>query len=728
MAQLIDVPGMGTVEFPDDMSDEEIVAAIQSNMSDPTKTANPPKTANRELYQDEKGNYVNPFAMSKEWMEPGALDKNITGIGRGFVDLGEGFKQLALLAGELGGWIEPGSYDSYTKEVDQERAAYANSLYGRSEVANQGRMGANMVPWMFAPAGRAISLFGRAAQAALTGAGMGFTQYVPEGASRLFNTFEGAKWGGGIPAALGTGAKFINAALDYAPAFRKALPGIKQNNLLTPEQKSAVKYAEKHGGEIFAPDVTNNYLIKGASYGLEQMPAIPGFSMMPPRLRQMESTQRIAKNVQRDLFNQMKNTPYEGLDEVQAIAKSQGKRAKGAQQILQDVKNAGNDWHRIQQTSGNIKLFINKVKLDKYYDEVSKLADQYGSVDTRPIHGFVNKAIANEEKSLLKNEGLLSTLNKVKQGLFEKSPATKASSILDDTGDPFVAAQPNAMIPKQFTYSQLRDFRSDLSKEIDTYFKGNNAAIGEKGVGVLIRMKDVLDNTLDQFAQSKNPQLTALWNRADKFSKTHVAPAHDRLLAASLKNSRPDEIYNQWIKYGDRKERALQYYRALDEKGRAAVRYGMVRNSYQKALNRDGHLSSGTLAAEMNKIKSARGVFFRGQDKEEINGFINFMNHAKCGFNAATKPRTGERLIPIVAAVGGGYGFMTNIIPGGAIGAGVAALPIMRQLFTTKAGRSFLTAAAKLKAGSPAMDRLVNQMVKVFERSTTHSRISEVNQ
>ncbi len=46
MAKIIDVPGMGQVEFPDTMSDDQIVQAIQRNSMDVAKqTVSEPPTS-----------------------------------------------------------------------------------------------------------------------------------------------------------------------------------------------------------------------------------------------------------------------------------------------------------------------------------------------------------------------------------------------------------------------------------------------------------------------------------------------------------------------------------------------------------------------------------------------------------------------------------------------------------------------------------------------------------
>lgn len=129
---------------------------------------------------------------------------------RGIQDIGEGFKQLSLEAGEAIGITEPGTAEDYTRQVQEGRQNFEES-YGLIPGNKISRfVGAN-APYAYLPIKMPASLFGKTGVLAtttartLTGAGVtgGITgtQFVPEGESRAKRTAIGAGIGAGIPIA-----------------------------------------------------------------------------------------------------------------------------------------------------------------------------------------------------------------------------------------------------------------------------------------------------------------------------------------------------------------------------------------------------------------------------------------------------------------------------------------------------------------------------------------------
>lgn len=129
-------------------------------------------------------------------------EKALVGLGRGFVDAGEGIKQLGLSAGEKLGIVPEGRTAQYTKDADEERQFYGNTPVGQSGVGAAARFVGNTLPYALTPGGVAGGLGARIASGAAAGAGIGALQYVPEGNSRGLNTALGGVVGGAIPAAI----------------------------------------------------------------------------------------------------------------------------------------------------------------------------------------------------------------------------------------------------------------------------------------------------------------------------------------------------------------------------------------------------------------------------------------------------------------------------------------------------------------------------------------------
>lgn len=604
------------------------------------------------------------------------MSRRAIGAGRGFTDIGEGWKQKYLQGQEMLGLGTPGQSDQYQNQVDAERAFYNNKM--ATPDADLFRTGANNAPYLLIPGGVEGNLLTRMGTGALAGAGIGFSQYVPKGGSGLLNTAVGAGVGAGIPLLLAGISKGLNAAYG---------------DVGTPEQQAVINYGQKYNVPVYAGDVSKNPFVKGATYSLENMPPIPGFSMVPERANQMESAGKAAQNVTNDLYQKMVNTPYGGLTGMAKIeaaaANPSNPQYKASQALLTKIANTGNDWNDILQTSQQTKLLREKLIADQKYNKVAQIADKYGPVPKTNSLNVIDDAIDNASQGLVPNTQTINQLKQIKENLQNKD----------------------------FTYSQMRQARGQIGSLINDYYKGANAAIGEQGVGSLQMVKDALGKDLDEFAQAHGPALTTVWKNADNFYRNALAPAKDRALAASITTGTPDQIYDKWIKQGAYQDRATQFYNSLDDKGKAAVRYGMVNNALNEATKDQEKFSPGRFSSELKKISGAQGVFFQGQDKAELDGFTNLMNHISGGYKAISKPDTGARTIPLLygaSALGSGllYGlpaFLGSL--GGVVG--------LQKLMTTDAGRNFLLASSKLKAGSPAMQSLVNKISQVIQRGAT---------
>ncbi len=708
--QVINVPGVGQVNFPDDMSQENIISAIENDILPKANDAAKPympdisegtkkglKTA-AIILKNIPGLSPAGFALDQAIPEKKRGEKFYTGTSRGLANAGQGLKQISLEAGENLGLVPEGRANQYTKETDKERAAYAATPIAQEGMTKAGELLGSTAPFMLAPGGIAGGLLARAGTGALSGMGIGASQYVPENGSRGFNTTLGGLLGAGMPFAIAGAAKGINAIKGGTEA---------------PVQKAMLEAGAKHNVPVYPSDISNSQFLRSTSQALEDIPII---GMRKQRQGQMEAAQQAAEKVTNDLSNEMLATPFggkTGQSLINKAAASGGARSKEAIALREEMKNAGDDWNRIAQTSQNVKLFRAKLIADKKYQQVEEAANQYGVIDTSKIISKIDDAMSLENKAVLKNDNLLGTLQKIKNGL---SPIKNATAAADDA----IPAQ-----GRQLNYSELRRFRSDLSDVISDYFSGNNAAIGKKGVGVLESLKGEIDNTLNKFAQSNGPHLKTLWQNADHFYRSAVAPAKDRLLAKSLTEADPDTIYSKWIMQGDKKDRATRFYQSLDEKGRAAVRYGMVNKAFQSSVKEtgEGMFSPGRMAAELEKVKGARGVLFNGADKAEIDGFTNLMRHIDRSYQAINKPDTGVKTIPYFVALLTGAG--AAVAPG-TTAAALGATGVLKLMMTTKSGRALLLSSSKLKAGTPGMQKVLDNTNKLLQRASVVSGVNAV--
>lgn len=271
------------------------------------------------------------------------------------------------------------------------------------------------------------------------------------------------------------------------------------------------------------------------------------------------------------------------------------------------------------------------------------------------------------------------------------------------------------------TFTGMQKTRSDLGDEITKLYNSND----HKGARILKNVRDALNQDMQEFAtKSGDASLADKWQAADKFYKEKYAPLKDSVLKAARESNEGDQIYGKFIQAG-KGDRAQNFYNALDEKGRAAVRARMLQDAMKKATEQEGVFSPAKFAQSLEKIKASTGVFFKGKDKFEVDGFTNLMRHIQRAGQINENPPTGVRWLQM-ALIGETPAAMTAASLGhpGALAAPLATAGIGRAttaLFSSPAGKALLLGASELPAGSPQLDALITkQLPKVLGVSASN--------
>lgn len=225
MPQIVEVPGMGEVEFPDDMSSDQIEQAIRSNMQQQPQ-------------------------LSPTQMEEAPV---MAQIGRGMMDVYQGGKQLALNTADfinnadktIDEIFSPGSFTNkaaksifsalaeITPEVDakayNKQLSEELALYNRNNPDFQGWrvLGSVATPLTLIPGAGASTLGGKIVAGAATGGIFSMLQPAddPEGHPDEYWAQKGeqALWGAGTGAALPVAGKIVGATVSWLDEMTKPL-------------------------------------------------------------------------------------------------------------------------------------------------------------------------------------------------------------------------------------------------------------------------------------------------------------------------------------------------------------------------------------------------------------------------------------------------------------------------------------------------------------------------
>lgn len=441
------------------------------------------------------------------------------------------------------------------------------------------------------------------------------------------------------------------------------------------------------GIDLLAGDYdTNRRFVRGIEGQLLNT-RIPGLNI--DLERQQQQGRAAAEKFVKAQAEQLNKLTFQGLDRVKSIAAGDSVRAKEAQAVLRMVDEAGADARRVMQASGNLKWLRMKVSSDQLFDDVERLA---GNADIAPSQTLqaLDRAETQADKVVDVDRETLNLISRWRTRL-----ATEA-------GEGGEELPPN-------TYMRMREFLTDIRGRIDNATQNGTTPAGQ------LWLKDIargVQDDMDQFAATR-PKLKAANERANAFYRDRVLPFQQSEMARALRSDNPDDVYAAFIRAGaswkgDHAQRAL--FKALDEKGRAAARAGMVEDAFRQATDPEHFSPIG-----FNKVLRSTGYesFFQGPARRELDGLMHIVDHI-----SRSDPAKLATFTPMIAmGTGAGLaGMATGAVAPATVAGGLATTGALKWLVTSEAGRRLLYSANLYRPGSPKADQA---LAKILQNATT---------
>lgn len=570
--------------------------------------------------------------------------------------------------------LDTTAYDRYNKEYAQANDAVdglriAGGRGGSDIVRGGTEMAATLPAYLLGGGGATLPI--RAGQQGLVGAVIGGARYAENADQRGKNVL-----GSAIGSAVGqAGGEYVARGLGKAGT---KLINAKRGNL-APEYREIDELGKQFDVRTSVGDIKGGGVIKNTETHLERIPIV-GMG----KFRESQNAQAVAATgkITGKLKRVMSDTDYKAIPAIRAAAQAGDRNAA---RILDVVHNAGDDTGRVLQASAEVRAFREGNIASKLYDKVDDAVKASGSDIVTPTKSTaaLDEALQKQAASLAPDDVLTKEL----------------SAISERINDPDISK----------SFANMRLLRSQLSGLADKYgspVNGNKAAAKIFG-----DVRQAVDDDIADFAlNSGNQAIKKAYKRADKFYKDAMKRS-DTAIANAMKNNKPDEIYKAFVKTG-KGDRANNFYRALDPKGQAALRYQMADEAINKATNEStGSFSPANFAKEFEQLSEPYSQIFKGDDKKQMDGFVKLMRHVERAGQYKENPPTGLRLTD-VAMVGGAMSNPTGTLQV----AGIAA--IAKTLLTTRAGKNLLLAANKLpETQQIALDNLLKNAAKVTAAS-----------
>lgn len=165
---------------------------------------------------------------------------------------------------------------------------------------------------------------------------------------------------------------------------------------------------------------------------------------------------------------------------------------------------------------------------------------------------------------------------------------------------------------------------------------------------------------------------------------------------------------------GSKKPSELQrLYKNLSEDGRRAVQSWVLGRAYQDAARGD-ELSPQKFINSLEKQSAAIGIFFKGKDRDMVEGLSRVLQYTDRASKAAVLTQTGQQSMPFIAG-----GVIAELL-GGAAPAAAAALGagVLARAYESTPVRNALMKIGRAKKGTSAEEQLVRRFNNAFWEET----------
>lgn len=503
------------------------------------------------------------------------------------------------------------------------------------------------------------------------------------------------------PLAEGAGRLITKGVGKGIGAFRGEMAG---------DSARIAELAKAEGVPLTAGDLLRGRKALGGIESTLENIRLPGVSLVGAREKTQAGAEAAAQRLSDDMYKGLQNMAYNNIPTIRKIAAGGGPRAAEAARVLKMADNAGTDEKAIMQASGNMAWLRKKLSADKLYTAVDDIA---GDATIEPSNTLkaIDDSLTDLPKAIDADPSLGGLLGRWKTQLEGGAAPADDDAIADAVNFMEDAAPPAGEIVPN-TLARMRQFHTSLQKRIDA---ATTDGTTDSGRLFLTKVAKAVNKDMEDFTSS-NPELKDAAARAKGYYEQHVVPYQARTLAKALTSKDPDRIYGSFVKAqaeGKGDYAAKNLFKALDEKGRQAVRYGIVKQAMANAKDDGGGFSATKFADTINSTEYAQ-YFRNSAESARIKGLTELFGH----INRSTPEHLAKSTAMLNGALGLGAGAGMLLDPS-SITLAYGSAAFLRWLMTSEPGkRTLLSANVFGKAGSSKkMGELLEKATRQFGTS-----------
>jgi len=344
-------------------------------------------------------------------------------------------------------------------------------------------------------------------------------------------------------------------------------------------------------------------------------------------------------------------------------------------------------------------------------EAVSAFADEI-DINT-PFSDSMVKSLNKKTARTLERAGLIRDEAITKLDEFGEFPNTRAIAEINDLlgKQSRLGATANKGLTDELTsfkselstpsdFSLTKDLRTQLIKKVKAFSRAEDVAPAAD----LQKVKSALDKDMIAFARTKDKPATRKWLAANRKFAEELGIAKETEIKRILQSGEatPEKVIP--ILKGGKPSELNRLHNALGEKGKAAAKSTLIQQALKDAkfFEVDANPNPDALATALNRpaFQQASKVFFKGQDKAELDGFIRLLNATRRAQSGQAVVKTGEALLLPGGAAGIGAGVGSGVVSAPLALAALTTGSVIAKTYESKAFRNLLIKLNNTRIGS----------------------------
>lgn len=267
------------------------------------------------------------------------------------------------------------------------------------------------------------------------------------------------------------------------------------------------------------------------------------------------------------------------------------------------------------------------------------------------------------------------------------------------------------------TFTSLKENRTIARDILESFGKGDRSQLPSRSKALVTKAVDGMSKDMDEFAKSNlTPKEYSSWKRANSV----YAEEATKLRKSKIKNIldkgdvTPENVNT--MLFSKKPSEVKMLYESLTTNGKNNARAALIGKAVDNASRRAGGLSPNSFSSELNKISGNTGVFFRGEERKQLEGFKRLMESTRQAQDAAIATPTGQQMLGVAA----GASAITDL--GATLGAG-ATVGGLARTYESPIVRNALLRLASVPRGS---DRFLKALSEAQSALTASAQASDV--